>query len=378
MLKSYKYRIFPSEKQKQQLDLFFNSTRFIYNLGLETKVAAWTCNKTNLSCFSLIKQMKELKDTDATWLKECPSQMLQMSLRNLDNAYTKFFKGGNFPKFKSKKDRQSIQFPQWVKYDFNKGVIYLPKLRAVPCVFHRKFEGLIKTTTVSKTKTNKYFVSILVDNQNELPAKKPILDNTSIGIDLGIKTFATLSNGVKLENPKFLEKSIKRIKVEQRKLSKKIKKGPKPQSKRYEKQRIILAKIYEKVRNRNVDYLHKLTSNIIHSYDTICLETLNTSNMVKINKNLSPFISRSNWGLFKLMLEYKARFYGKNIVYIGEFFPSSKICSDCGSINTELSLTNRNWSCKSCGCKHDRDINAAKNIKNFGLRDKPSIVNVGQ
>jgi len=375
MLKAYKYCLLPTEEQKQQLAKFFGSCRFVFNLGLETKMQAWTTARKHLTCIDLANQMKELKDTEAEWLQECPSQTLQMALRNLDNAYTQFFKGGGFPKFKSKHRKQSIQFPQGVKTDFENCTIFLPKLKNVACVFHRHFKGEIKTVTVSKTSTGKYFVSILVENQKELPKKKPVRERTAVGIDMGVKTFATISDGTTFDNPKHLRSNLRRLRVEQRKLNRRLKKGAKEQSKSYQKQKLVVAKLHEHIKNQRQDYLHKASTNIIRSFDTICLEDLNIKGMMQ-NEKLSLATSEVGWHKFKTMLEYKAEWYGKNILYIGRFEPSSKLCSHCGHIFKELSLKDRSWTCLSCGTHHQRDENAANNIKSFGLRNQPATVNV--
>lgn len=375
MLRAYKYCILPTEEQKQQLAKFFGSTRFVYNLGLETKMQAWVSAKKNLTCIDLSSQLKDLKDNGAEWLKDCPSQALQMSLRNLDNAYTRFFKGGGFPNFKSKRSKQSIQFPQGVRVNFEDGIIFLPKLKKVTCIFHRQFKGDIKTVTVSMTPTHKYFVSVLVDNQVELPKKKLVKEDTSVGIDMGVKTFTTLSDGTTFENPKHLRCNLSRLRVEQRKLSRRFKKGAKEQSNSYQKQKLIVAKLHERIKNQREDYLHKVSAKIIHSYDTIILEDLNIKGMMK-NKKLALAIGEIGWCKFKAMLEYKADWYGNNIQYIGRFEPSSKLCSFCGTIFKELKLKDRSWTCSSCGTHHDRDKNAATNIKNFGLGYKPATVNV--
>lgn len=378
MLKAYKYAIYPTEDQRQKLSMFFGSCRFIYNLGLETKRNAWASARKNLTYIELAKQMKELKDSkEAEWLKKCPAQSLQMALRNLDNAYGAFFRGGVFPKFKSRNSKQSIQFPQDVKVDFKNGRILLPKLKWTTCIFHRQFSGNIKTVTVSKTTTGKYFVSILVDNQKELPKKFPAKRETVVGIDMGIKTFATLSDGTAFENPKYLRRNISRLKVQQRKLNRRFRPGLKEQSKGYKKQKLIVAKLHEHIRNQRNDYLQKTSTRIIRSYDTICLEDLNISGMMQ-NDNLALSIGEIGWYTFKTMLEYKAEWYGKNILFVGRFEPSSKTCSVCQYIFKELSLKDRSWTCNSCGTKHDRDINAAINIMNFGLRKQPSTVNVSQ
>lgn len=372
MYVSYKYRLFPTEEQKSILGQWFGCCRFIYNLGLETKIAAYASARKNLTCFDLIKQATELKKT-VPWLVECPSQALQMSLRNLDNAYTKFFKGAGFPKFKKKSNIQSIQFPEDVKILGNK--LNVPKLKNIPIIQHRPLgEGKIKTSTLSKTGSGGYFISFLIDTNIEQPTKKELNSVTSVGIDMGIKTFATLSDGTEFHSPKFLREQLNRLRIEQRKLQRKYKKGTKIQSGGYQKQRLIVAKLHAKIANRRKDFLQKTSTAIIKQYDTICLEDLNIKGLLQ--GTLATSIYDVSWYAFSQMLEYKALWYGKNIIYIGRFDPSSKICSTCGTINKELKLSHRIWICK-CGVTHDRDKNAAINIKNFGLRNQPNIVNVG-
>ncbi|TPE41062.1 RNA-guided endonuclease TnpB family protein [Pontibacter mangrovi] len=377
MLKSYKYALLPTPAQQEQLQRFFGSCRFVFNLGLETKIAAWVQAKKNLTCIELANQMKELKDTDATWLSECPSQTLQMSLRNLDNAYTSFFKGGGFPRFKNRYSKQSIQFPQGVRVNFENQTVFLPKLKNVSVVLHRKFEGVIKTVTVSKTKTGKYFVSILVENQASIPAKKAITEQTAIGVDMGVKTFATLSDGASFANIRTLRTNLKRLRVEQRILNRRFRKGVKEQSKNYYKQRMVVARLHERVSNQREDYLHKVSTEFIRRYDTVVLEDLNIAGMMK-NRKLALAIGEVGWHKFEMMLNYKAEWYGNNIIYIGRFEPSSKICSNCGTINKELKLHHREWTCVKCATTHDRDVNAARNIKTFGWRNQPASVNASQ
>jgi len=223
MLKAYKYRIFPNDVQKELLANIFGQVRIVYNYGLEQKIAAYTKDKTNLRCFDLIKQIKVLKDTTLPWLEIAPSQALQMAMRNLDNAYTNFFRGKGFPKFKSKHKRQSFQLPQGVFLSEDHKQIFLPKLKFVDIDLHREYKGEIKTVTVSKTVTNKYFVSILVETTQDKPEKKPITEDTAVGIDLGIKDFCITSDGKKFENQDFLKSSMRQLRVEQRSLARKKK-----------------------------------------------------------------------------------------------------------------------------------------------------------
>ena len=370
MLKSFKYRIYPNQDQKELLSKIFGQVRFVYNLGLETKISAYTGNKQHLSCFDLNKQITELKKYECEWLKESPSQALQMSMANLDNAYTNFFRGAGFPKFKNKYRKQSFQLPQGVFFNEDKKQIFIPKLRLVDIDFHREYKGDIKTVTVSKSVTDKYYVSLLVDNKRELPKKKPIKLETTVGIDLGIKDFVITSDGKKFKNQDFFKSALKRLRIEQRSLNRK-QKG----SNHYNKQKMEVALVHEHVRNQRQDYLHKISKHLVDNYDTICIEDLNIGGMLK-NGNLSRAISDMGWFDFRSMLEYKCKLYGKNLSVIGRFDPSSKTCSNCGVINKELSLNDREWTCK-CGTNHDRDINAAKNIRNFGLRNKPSVTQSG-
>ena len=367
MLKAYKYRIFPNEEQQSLVSSIFGQVRFVYNLGLETKIAAYAGNKKNIDCFDLIKQIKELKDNECAWLKESPSQALQASLRNLDNAYTNFFRGKGFPKFKNKHGKQSFSLPQGVSLSKDNKQIFIPKLKWVGIDLHRKLKGEIKTVTVSKTVTNKYFVSILVDTKQELPIKKQISESTSVGLDLGIKDFVITSDGKKFENKDFFKSAQRQLRVAQRSLSRKTK-----GSSHYKEQKMVVALLHEKIRNQRQDYLHKISKYLVDNYDTIYLEDLAVSNMVK-SHCLARAISDMGWGEFRSMLEYKAEWQGKNISVIGRFDPSSKTCSCCGKINKELKLSDREWICPHCGAKHDRDVNAAKNIKTFGLRNKPSV-----
>lgn len=375
MLKAYKYRLLPTDEQKAILNNWMGSCRFIFNLGLETKIAAWASAQQNITCFHLMRQLTELKETEAKWLSECPRQSLESALTNLDNAYTSFFKKkGGFPRFKKRSDRQSIIFRRDSKIEGSK--IRLSKIGFIDVVFHRPVgKGEMRTVTVSKTPSGNYFVSILVKNDKDLPKKKPIKKETTVGVDVGLKTFATISDGTTFENPKYLSKQLARLRVEQRKLDRKYKRGVKTelQSKGWHKQKLVVAKLHEKISNQRADFLHKASTAIVKQNDTICLEDLNITGLMQ-NGHLSKAISDVSWYEFKRMLEYKAEWYGKNILTIGRFEPSSKTCSNCGNIKKDLTLADRTWTCEKCSATHDRDVNAAENIKNFGLRTKPSTV----
>lgn len=362
--KAYKYRIYPNKEQGELISKHIGCSRWIYNYALNKKNKSYQETGKGLSRFDIQKDLPSLKKEENTsWLKEVNSQTLQASLENLDKAYTKFFKEKKgFPKFKSKKDNhQSFSIPQNTIVDFENGYINIPKFKTnIKCRLHRKFNGIIKTSTISKTPTGKYFISILVELNEELPNKKPLSENKAIGIDLGIKTFAVLSNRVEIENPKHLRKSIEKLKKLQRKVSKK-QKG----SSNRKKSIVKLAKLHEKVANQRLDFLHKTTYYLVTNYDTLCLETLKANNMMK-NHKLAQALSDISIGKFNDILDYKAEWFGCNILRIGQFEPSSKMCS-CGVINKELKLSDRNWVCKSCGTIHNRDLLAANNIKKFAF-----------
>jgi putative transposase len=328
----------------------------VYNLALETKQMAYAGSKVNLNCFDLIKQLPELKK-ECEWLKEVNSQSLQQSIQNMDIAFKKFFKGTGFPKFKSKSNRGSFSVPQNVIVENN--LLIIPKFKeGIKIKLHREIKGTIKSATVSVTSTGKYFVSILVNTFEDIPDKAPIKEETTIGIDLGIKDFAITSEGEVFDNPKYLKKAQSKLKYLQRKYSKH--KG--------KRTRLKLAKLHEKVVNKRKDFLHKTSTKLIRENQTIALETLSVKNMLE-NRSLAQSISDVSWSTFVTMLEYKAEWNGNNILRIGQFAPSSKTCSNCGSINKELTLKDREWTCKGCSAVLDRDVNAACNIKSFALKN---------
>jgi putative transposase len=365
VLKTYKYRIYPNAEQVNRLEQFFGAARFVYNWGLEQKTKQYQQDKKNISYFKLTQELTKLKQQkEFEWLNDIYSQSLQASLKNLDKAFINFFrKNSDFPKFKTKrKSRASCHFPQGIKINFEQYQVFIPKLKYIKFAKDRKFDGIIKTCTVSKSKTNKYYISILVEDGLELPKKQKINENNTLGIDLGIKDFLVLSNGTKIPNPKFLEKAEKNIAKKHKELSKK-QKG----SNNKEKARIKLAKTYEKITNQRDDFLHKLSHKLVteNQITTLCFENLNVFGMMK-NRCLAKSISSASWSRFINMVKYKADWYGKNVIQIGRFDASSKTCS-CGVKNDSLTLKDRFWTCKLCGKTHDRDILAANNIKKFAL-----------
>ena len=361
MLKTFKFRLKPTQEQSVLLNKHIGASRFVYNLALECKQMAWEGNKINLTCFDLIKQLPELKK-ECEWLKEINSQSLQQPIKNLDNAYAQFFKGkGNFPKFKKKSNGGSFNIPQNVSLE--NGKLIVPKFKkGINIILHRPIKGVIRQATISITSTGKYFVSILCETGEEVKSKVKIEENTCVGIDLGIKTFLVTSNGECFDNPKFLRASLSKLKYLQRKFSKK--KGKRTKNE--------LAKLHEKVANQRKDFLNKTSSKLISDNQTICIEDLNIKGMLA-NHKLALSISDCGWSMFVNMLEYKAEWYGKNILKIGRFEPSSKLCSCCGSINKELTLKDREWTCSNCNTLLDRDVNASINIKNFALKNHLSV-----
>lgn len=365
MYKARKYRIYPTNSQKELIHKHCGSVRFLYNLALETKTMAYLGSKVNLSRYDLQKQVVDLKK-ELPWLKEINSQSLQVALLNLDTAYSNFFKGrADFPKFKKKSNRGSFNVPQNVIVENN--LLIIPKFKeGIKIKLHRDLVGTIKQATVSFTPTGKYFVSILCETGEDLPSRPKVTEENSVGIDLGIKDFLVTSEGEVIDNPKFLRNSIDRLKVLQRRASKK-QKGSSNRKKANKR----VAVLHEKITNQRQDFLHKISTKLIRENQTVCLEDLGISNMMK-NHNLAQSISDVSWGEFNRMIEYKADWYGVNILRIGRFTPSSKTC-ECGSINKELTLSDRIWECKICGRVNERDLLAANNIKKFALKDYSGV-----
>lgn len=315
--------------------------------------------RTN-TLINLIAKLKKLKNYE--WLQEVDSQALTQSVRNLDTAYTKFFREKKgFPNFKKRGNKESCKITQHIYIDFENQKIKLPKIGWCKLRIDREFKGQIRSATVSKIPCGKYFVSILVDTGIEKSNKVSIKKSTSIGIDVGLKTFATCSDGAKFDNPKHLQRLEQRLKVLQRCHSKK-RKG----SNNKNKSRIKLAKLHYKISCQRKDFLHKLTSKLVSENQTIIIEDLNVSGILK-NHCLAKAISSASWSEFFRQLQYKCDWSGKNLVRIGRFEPSSQICNKCGCQNQTLTLADREWYCLNCNLMHDRDVNAAKNILAIGL-----------
>ena len=372
MNKAYKYKLDPTVKQRHQLLQAMGNARFIYNWGLVKKKDAWTNNKQRLSFIELSAMITEMKKLpEYQWLSLCGRQCLTQSLRNLDNAFTRFFKKQTgFPNFKSKKSKQTVKFSDRPSMDFKNWKIKIPTIGWVKMKKNRAFDSnKVKFGTLTVHYDNKgvFWCIVLVDDLQILPRKANVVDKTTIGIDFGIKTYATLSDGTKINNPKHLESSDRKLRLLNRRLARK-----QMGSKNREKARVKLVKYHEKIANKRDDFTNKLSVELIKKYDTICMEDLNITGMTR-NHHPARAISSASWNMMVKKLIYKAEWYGKNIIFIGRFDPSSKMCSKCGYINKELKLSNREWVCPQCGEEHDRDINAAINIKNFGLHPQALV-----
>ena len=371
MLRAYKYRIYPTDGQKVLFAKTFGCCRFVYNWALNLKITAYRERKETLGNVYLTNLMKSELKAEHDWLSEVNSQSLQSALRNLDTAYTNFFrntKAVGFPRFKSRKDRQSFLCPQHCRVDFEKGTITIPKAKDIPAMLHRRFRGTVKTVTVSMTPSGKYYASVLVDtNLQELPPMEKEA-STTVGIDLGIKSLAVCSDGRTFDNPKKLHRSLQRLAMLQKRLSRK-QKG----SANRDKARVKVARLQEHISNFRKDNIHKITHTLTHDSQvrTICMENLNVKGMQR-NHHLAQSVADASFGMFLTMLEYKCRWYGVNLIKIDRFAPSSKTCGKCGHVYKGLKLSERSWSCPECGTHHDRDFNAACNIKEFGLKALPT------
>jgi len=373
-LKAYKYRLYPNQNQKILLEKHFGCNRFVYNHFLQRKIEYYKETKKTIGWCKLANELPLLK-TKYEWLDEVASQSLQQTIRHLDNAYTNFFRSNMaFPKFKSKKNNKhsyTIPEPKSIRVDFESKRLYVPKFintsktdNRLRCVFDRTFDGQIQQCTISRH-ADKYYVSVLVEESVENPKKPEMNKEKAIGIDFGVKTFCTFDNGEKIESPKYFKQSQEKLAKHQQELSEMEAGTTKHKSKKEQIQRL-----HAKIARQRKDFLDKLSHKLTHDnqVETICIEDLSIKGMQSDNdKPTNRIIGDLGWYNFTRLLQYKSDWYGRNFIKIGRFEPSSKTCSVCGNVYRELKRDEREWQCIKCNTQHDRDVNAAQNIKDFAF-----------
>jgi len=371
---TYRYRLNPTAEQERKLNQFAGARRFIWNWALGRKRDSFQQTGKTLSYNDLSAELTRLKQQLATsWLREIHAQSLQQALRDLDSAYQHFFrrarngdKKKGFPKFKSKKtDTPRFRMPQDVRLD--ESFVSVPKIGMIRVIVHRPTHGVTKSATFKREACGHWYICLVTEQQIEPKVDRPI--QTHVGIDVGLKSLATLSSGETIDNPRWYRTQARKLRRAQKALSRKLK-----GSRNRGKARLTVARLHQKIRNQRNDVLHKLSADLVRHFDLISIEDLNVSGLAK--SKLSKSVLDAGWSMFRSMLSYKADRQDKHIIAIGCFFPSSKTCGACGSVNAALTLSNRDWTCR-CGVHHNRDMNAARNIDREGLRLWKQIVAAG-
>lgn len=362
---TYRYRLDPTGQQIKLLNQFAGARRSVWNWGLNRKRTSFLQTGKTRSYNDLAAELTLLKHQPETaWLRTIDSQLLQQALRDLDSAYQHFFrrvKQGHtkkgFPKFKSRKtDTPRFRIPQRVVLEGD--FVAVPKIGLIRTIVHRPLVGVTKGATFKREACGHWYICLVVEQQHAPRTNRPV--QTHVGIDLGLKSLAVLSTGQTIDNPRWYRTQARKLRRTQQALSRKLK-----GSRNRDKARVVVARLHQKIRNQRNDFLHQLSVRLVRDYDVITIEDLNVRGLVKTK--LATSVLDAGWGLFRSMLTYKADRADSHLVTIGRFYPSSKTCGACGSVNADLTLADREWTC-SCGVHHDRDLNAAANIDREGMR----------
>lgn len=359
--KAYRYRLLPTPEQEGLFRQFAGARRWAYNYALARRIAHYKATGKSLSVTELCAELARLKHQPETaWLREMDSQALQQAIRDLDKAFGAFFaRRAKFPRFRSKKrETPTFRFPQRVALVGDR--LSVPKVGLVKLVLHRPFDGVVKSATFKQDATGAWYVTLVVHFElSEVPVPPPAPERV-VGVDVGLKDLAVLSDGQRVPAPRHYRRAERKLRRLQRHLSR-CERG----SKNREKARMKVARQHRRVANQRADHLHKFTSRLMCEHDAVVLEDLNVKGLGRTN--LAKSVHDAGWAMLRFQLTYKARWQRKHLVVIGRFFPSSRLCTACGCINSDLTLADREWAC-GCGVSHDRDLNAARNIRDEGLR----------